>query len=78
MRRFARLPRAAWSGLTRAAGVALVAAATAAGWTARELVRFGPGVAAGGCLVYGATYVHPAAPWLVAGALLLILDRKAP
>lgn len=54
------------------------ALAVAAGWTARQLVRYGVGVAGGICLTVGAYQLAPPAGWAVAGGLLLALDRKVP
>lgn len=61
---------------TRLRALGLRLAATA-GTVARGVHRYGAGLAGGACVVTGAALIYPPAAWVVAGALLLILDQKA-
>lgn len=52
--------------------------APAAGFGAKVLLRYGAGLAGAVCLVVGFAKLDERAGWIVAGALLLVLDRKVP
>lgn len=63
---------------TRLLDRALAPLAPAAGWSARVALRYGAGLAGAVCLVVGFAQISVAAGWIVAGGLLLVLDRKVP
>lgn len=64
--------------MKRTLDVVVAAAAVAAGWSARQLVRYGVGLLGSACVVVGCSLIYAPAAWLAAGALLLALDRKVP